>query len=169
MSDYPLAPLAEFLEYDGEIAGAVIRCPNCGVSGSVWFVNSIPSGRNLRPEGPTWQRTGDTFETMSLLPSIRMNDHYHGFVRSGMLAVDSPFWCTNMKGDPVAKKSYEAEETPVSEKTLSANPKEQLTAIAKEVEMIGRLIPTPNVTDSHAHGKSLQILATRIRSVAAEL
>src|ERR1700732_2941497 len=94
MSDYPRAPLSEFYELDGEKYGAVIRCPNCGVAGGVFFANSIPSGKNLCPQGANWQRTGDTFETMSLTPSVLMHGHFHSWVKNGMLAVDSPFSCT---------------------------------------------------------------------------
>ena len=95
MSDYPLATLdPKFYELDGEKYGMAFDCPNCGAAGGVYFSNSIPSNKNLRPTGVNWKRTGDTFETMSLTPSVLMHGHFHSFVRNGMLCVDSPFSCT---------------------------------------------------------------------------
>ena len=94
MSDYPLASLdPQFYELEGEKYGMVFDCPNCGVPGGVFFTNSIPSNKNIRPAGVHWQRTGDTFETMSLTPSVKMYGHFHSWIRNGMLSVDSLFEC----------------------------------------------------------------------------
>lgn len=89
--DYPLKDLAEFTEYEGERIGMLIRCPNCGVAGGVMF-----SGTSYRQKYPgvTWELTGDTLETISLTPSVKMFDHFHSWVRAGQLCVDSPFSCT---------------------------------------------------------------------------
>lgn len=96
MSDYALKTLdPQFYEMDGEKYGMTFRCPNCRARGGVFFENSIPSGKNLRPAtGATWKREGDTFETMTLNPSVRMFNHFHSWIKGGMLCVDSPFECT---------------------------------------------------------------------------
>ena len=91
MSDYPLKDLgAEFTEYDNERIGMLIPCPNCKVPGGVMF--SATTYRQEYP-GVTWERTGDTLETISLNPSVKMFGHFHSWVRNGMLCVDSPFEC----------------------------------------------------------------------------
>lgn len=92
--DYPLKDLAEFTNYEGKPLGGgiLIECPNCGVSGGVWFRNPVGGGP---PQGSVlWDRTGDTLETMTLTPSVMMHGHFHSWVKNGMLCVDSPFACT---------------------------------------------------------------------------
>jgi hypothetical protein len=39
-----------------------------------------------------WQRTGDTFETLSLFPSINVEDegHWHGFISNGEVTGGGP-------------------------------------------------------------------------------
>ena len=66
-------------------AGLICDCPcGCGVELYVPFSNSIGTG----PDRDGWQRTGETFETLTLHPSIR-RDHkkggcgWHGWIRNG--------------------------------------------------------------------------------------
>lgn len=44
-------------------------------------------GSDTIPDGTHWQRTGDTFETLTLSPSVdaSASGHWHGFVRNGAI------------------------------------------------------------------------------------
>jgi hypothetical protein len=100
MSDYPLSTLAYFTEYEGRKGvGIIVRCPNCGAGGAAYFANPLDGGSPPPYARVQWQRTGDTLETLSLSPSFLMIDHYHSWIRNGMLSVDSPFGpeCERMK------------------------------------------------------------------------
>jgi len=109
MSDYPLKDFAEYSVWGGGVVperpvkcGLLIRCPNCGMRGGVYFRNVIgdPQGQELFLKAfagePMWDRTGDTLETMSLSPSVMMNGHFHSWVRDGKLKIDSVFSCTKL-------------------------------------------------------------------------
>lgn len=107
MSDYPLKELgAEFTTSQWDEAakrpephekiGMIIPCPNCGMLGGVQFAGTEYQKRN--PKGPFWTRTGDTLETISLAPSVRMVGHFHSWVRNGKLCVDSAFDCVKHAG-----------------------------------------------------------------------
>ena len=71
--------------------GLIFSCPcGCPSDVAVPFSNPLdgkPSGREC---GPAWERTGETFDTMTLAPSIlRVHPErygckgWHGFVRNG--------------------------------------------------------------------------------------
>lgn len=83
--------------------GMSFRCPcrpACDTYLMVWFANpvdgGVPAGPELRPK-PRWRRTGDTFETITLDPSVDADTplvdesrpelgklgHWHGFIRGG--------------------------------------------------------------------------------------
>jgi hypothetical protein len=52
----------------------------------VWFANPIDGkGSYENGSGHRWQRDGDTFETLSITPSIQIVDGcgWHGFVTKG--------------------------------------------------------------------------------------
>lgn len=116
--NYPLKPLAEWIDFDDRRdVGAFIRCPNCRAAGSVWFQNPIDGGNPARSGGPQWSRTGGTFETMSLSPSIMMHGHYHGWVHDGELCVDSPFYCQT---EQKSAEGTEEEQTMNEEKPQAA-------------------------------------------------
>lgn len=53
---------------------------------SVWFANAL-DGLPTLVGGPRtrWQRTGDTFETLTLSPSIHCVGHWHGWLKDGVL------------------------------------------------------------------------------------
>lgn len=68
--------------------GLKFNCP-CGV-GSCYLAFSNPFDGGppyVNPNQPTWQRTGDTFETLTLTPSIQRADpggcRWHGFITNG--------------------------------------------------------------------------------------
>jgi hypothetical protein len=60
----------------------------------------IPEPENATPEQKEivrrynlrWQRTGDTFETISLSPSVDVSDsgHWHGFITNGEVTGSGP-------------------------------------------------------------------------------
>lgn len=57
----------------------------------VWFANPIDGGPPAPPDGTNtarWQRAGDTFETLTLTPSVDCSQVgcWHGFIRNGEIA-----------------------------------------------------------------------------------
>ena len=73
----------------GRILGVMFICPHCintHVGG--FFANPPDGGPPAPPEHepkPRWHRTGDTFETLTLTPSIDAKGHWHGFVTEGLV------------------------------------------------------------------------------------
>ena len=71
-----------------EGVGMTLLCP-CGDGRRVMllFENPLDGGPGLDGGGPRWQRTGDTFETMTLNPSVLRSDPrgcgWHGWIRDG--------------------------------------------------------------------------------------
>ncbi len=73
--------------------GIIFECPihvDCNVG--VRFANALDGGGPLDEPGyegrPTWHRTGETFDTLTLTPSIRVvggadGCEWHGFIRNG--------------------------------------------------------------------------------------
>lgn len=72
--------------------GVTFDCP-CGCDSPVFvpFANPLDGGKPhlSRDADPAWQRTGDTFETLTLVPSIQRVAYkqggcvWHGFVTDG--------------------------------------------------------------------------------------
>ena len=65
--------------------GISFNCPcGCGTRCFVMFANPIDGGKAIR-DRTTWQRAGDTFETLTLTPSIlRVGGcAWHGFITNG--------------------------------------------------------------------------------------
>lgn len=71
--------------------GLLFKCP-CGKHDEydrvfVAFANPIDGGSPVLTDRPMWQRTGETFDVMTLAPSIQRNDpagcRWHGFIRNG--------------------------------------------------------------------------------------
>ena len=66
--------------------GLACNCP-CGCDNGLYvpFANPLDGGLQVGPQG--WQRTGDTFETLTLTPSIFRRGEgscgWHGFIRAG--------------------------------------------------------------------------------------
>lgn len=76
---------------DREGMGVIFDCP-CGSESCEWggkisvpFANPLDGGQPQNTEKCHWQRTGDTFETMTLSPSIHCVGHWHGWLRNGVL------------------------------------------------------------------------------------
>lgn len=69
--------------------GLSCDCPcGCGARMAVAFANPIRGGEPvINPGENTWQREGDTFETLTLTPSIQRADpggcRWHGFLTNG--------------------------------------------------------------------------------------
>lgn len=83
---------------DGERHGIGVsfECScGCGDRMAVGFANPLDGGapvivtRNVEGIPTWWQRTGDTFETMSLSPSIVVwrakKEHWHGVLQHGIV------------------------------------------------------------------------------------
>ena len=71
--------------------GLMFECPcRCGETIYVAFRQPLDGGAPCltNAQAPTWERTGDTFETLTLLPSIlRMTGcRWHGFVTAGQVS-----------------------------------------------------------------------------------
>lgn len=72
--------------------GISFKCP-CGKPGcdtyiGVLFVNPVDGGPPAPPEvdpRTRWLRTGETFDTLTIAPSIdaSASGHWHGFIRNG--------------------------------------------------------------------------------------
>jgi hypothetical protein len=111
--NYPLKDFAEFAEWGGGVipeqrvqCGLLIRCPNCGVLGGVFFKNVIGGDAALTERfqkafagKSMWDRIGETLDTMTLNPSVKMNGHFHSWVKNGQLCVDSTFECNKGAAD----------------------------------------------------------------------
>jgi hypothetical protein len=73
--------------------GVTFDCPHCHALGKyqklgVWFANPVDGGTPAEPAvepKPRWQRAGETFETLTLTPSIdaSASGHWHGWITSG--------------------------------------------------------------------------------------
>lgn len=61
-------------------------CPCCGTTRlAVWFANPIDGLPPTDDASFLWQRTCDTFEALTLSPSVdaSAHGHWHGFIRNG--------------------------------------------------------------------------------------
>lgn len=73
--------------------GVTFDCPHCAATGAyqklgIWFANPIDGGPAAPPgvePKPRWQRTGETFETLTITPSIdaSASGHWHGWITNG--------------------------------------------------------------------------------------
>ncbi len=72
-----------------EGVGVEFDCPcgKCGIPCYVQFDNPLDGGSKYNPPHAGWKRTGETFETLTLTPSIlRTLPHgcgWHGFITNG--------------------------------------------------------------------------------------
>jgi hypothetical protein len=73
--------------------GISFDCPHCRIQRlGVWFSNPIDGG--IPQSAPAlWKRTGDTFETLTLSPSVNTTEtridipsHWHGFIQDGYVS-----------------------------------------------------------------------------------
>ena len=79
--------------------GVSFRCPHCSLLRlAVWFENPLDGMAAIDPtihKGPLWSRSGQNFETLTLVPSIDAEEkdeesgvtvmHWHGFIHKGSL------------------------------------------------------------------------------------
>ena len=72
--------------------GITFDCPcgDCGVRAYVQFANPLDGGPIRTTKYAQWDRVGDTFETLTLSPSIHRAKRWggcgwHGYLRSGVL------------------------------------------------------------------------------------
>ena len=54
---------------------------------AVWFANPIDGLAPTDDASHLWNRTGETFETLTLTPSVDASSdgHWHGFIRNGAI------------------------------------------------------------------------------------
>lgn len=74
--------------------GISFDCPcGCDVRCYVSFFNPLDGGPpRINKDEPTWDRTGDTFETLTLRPSILRSEEkggcgWHGYITNGLVGV----------------------------------------------------------------------------------
>lgn len=66
--------------------GMTLDCPcGCGERHYVAFIQPLDGGPALDDDGPRWSRTGDSFEALTLTPSLQKPDgcRWHGFITKG--------------------------------------------------------------------------------------
>ena len=69
--------------------GIIFDCPcGCGDETLAQFDNPLDGKPKLEGRHPTWKRTGDTIETLTLRPSIKRTKNasecgWHGFITDG--------------------------------------------------------------------------------------
>ncbi len=71
---------------DDRATGVSLACPcadrpDCPGRLAVGFKNPLDGGEPTTASDLRWTRTGDTFETLTLTPSIDVPDHWHGYMR----------------------------------------------------------------------------------------
>lgn len=59
------------------------RCPHCEERIVVPFANPIGGVPRMRGERTYWQREGETFEALTLTPSVHYGSHWHGWIKNG--------------------------------------------------------------------------------------
>ena len=77
--------------HTGVIFGLSFLCPHCRKQRlAIFFSNTIGDAAHshhipVPSNGKYWTRTGETFETLTLMPSIDASKvgHWHGFIRNG--------------------------------------------------------------------------------------
>lgn len=76
-------------DQSGRRLGVMFLCPHCMDTHVGGFFANPPDGGPPAPPGveplPRWHRTGDTFETLSLSPSVDAKGHWHGFLQNGLV------------------------------------------------------------------------------------
>lgn len=71
--------------------GVTFDCPHCRVERlAVWFKEPLDGGPPYAgvDDEHRWHRTGDTLDTITLVPSIDASNagHWHGYITSGEIA-----------------------------------------------------------------------------------
>lgn len=63
--------------------GLRFSCPHCGQKLVVMFLNPIDGGYPDNSANYKWARVGESFDTITLTPSIDVPDHWHGYINNG--------------------------------------------------------------------------------------
>jgi hypothetical protein len=66
--------------------GVSFDCPDgCGKHCFIPFENPLDGGPPIHPVSAQWKRTGDTFETLTLRPSLQRlgGCRWHGYITNG--------------------------------------------------------------------------------------
>lgn len=64
--------------------GVEFQCPHCNKRRIfVPFENPLDGGKPIQSSTNLWKREGETFETLTLSPSINQIGHWHGWIRNG--------------------------------------------------------------------------------------
>jgi hypothetical protein len=91
--DRPLAELEpHWVEHEGKVCGVRFQCPEHHGT-ETWCLQVVPFSpaldgtvtKSWQSNGHQWQRTGETFETLTLTPSIKASCGYHGFITGGIV------------------------------------------------------------------------------------
>ena len=76
---------------DTLLAGVIYDCP-CQLDTCAWggrvaisFSNPVRGEPANGPGERLWHRTGETFETLTLSPSVHQVGHWHGWIRNGVV------------------------------------------------------------------------------------
>lgn len=73
--------------YEGRLGmGITFDCPHCKATRlGVWIANPIDGLPPTDDATLLWQRSGETFDTLTLSPSIDVSahGHWHGFIKNG--------------------------------------------------------------------------------------
>lgn len=70
--------------------GITFKCPHCSKRLGVMFKNPIGETNQdalwaIPIASLKWDRKGETFESLSLSPSIDVKGHWHGYIRNGQV------------------------------------------------------------------------------------
>jgi len=74
--------------------GLSFECPHCVTTGAayrqrlaIFYANPIDGKPASDDGGPLWHREGDTYETLTLSPSIDASaaGHWHGYITNGAI------------------------------------------------------------------------------------
>jgi hypothetical protein len=72
---------------DGQGMGLSFLSPlGTGVRINIWFANPLDGGSPINdPKRPRqlWKRTGETFDTLTLTPSVDASPDWHGHIKDG--------------------------------------------------------------------------------------
>lgn len=66
------------------VIGIAFDCPHCIATGAEYIGHCAAKfAESDRLSGPVWRREGETFDTLTISPSINTHGHWHGWIRNG--------------------------------------------------------------------------------------
>lgn len=63
--------------------GVSFKCPHCDQRVEIWFENPLDGGYADSGNLPLWKQTGETFQKLTLFPSIMINNHFYADLING--------------------------------------------------------------------------------------